>query len=91
MVYCNDDIFSSPFSDWQQFVKNKLWAWEQMNLQWARNFTGEVHIVYYDDLVGSTGDTMKGILEFIKWPIEQVSDQSGLWRERERDERLDQA
>lgn len=58
--------------DWQQFVANKLWAWEQMNLQWAKNFTGDVHIVYYDDLVDNVDGTLRDILHFLSFPIDKV-------------------
>lgn len=58
--------------DWQQFVTNKLFAWEQMNLQWTRNFTGDVHIVYYDNLVDDVEATLRGILEFLRFPINEV-------------------
>lgn len=61
-------------ADWQQFVTNKLWAWEQMNLQWAKNFTGDVHIVYYDDLVDNVDGTLRGILHFLNFPIDKVVD-----------------
>lgn len=60
------------FADWQQFVTNKLWAWEQMNLQWAKNFTGDVHIVYFEDLVQNVDGTLRGILEFLHFPINEV-------------------
>lgn len=59
--------------DWQQFVMNKLWAWEQMNLQWARNFTGHMHIVYYDDLVENVNGTLRDIMKFIDFPVNQVN------------------
>lgn len=59
--------------DWQQFVTNKLWAWEQMNLQWAKNFTGLVHIVYYDDLVEDVDRTLRNILNFLDYPIDNVT------------------
>lgn len=52
---------------------NKLWAWEQMNLQWARNFTGDMHIVYYDDLVENVNGTLRDILKFIDFPVNQVN------------------
>lgn len=58
--------------DWQQFVTNKLWAWEQMNLQWAKNFTGDVHIVYYDDLVDNVDGTLRDILHFLNFPVDKV-------------------
>lgn len=59
-------------TDWQQFVTNKLWAWEQMNLQWAKNFTGDVHIVYYDDLVDNVDGTLRDILHFLNFPVDKV-------------------
>lgn len=59
-------------TDWQQFVTNKLWAWEQMNLQWAKNFTGDVHIVYYDDLVDNVDGTLRDILHFLNIPVDKV-------------------
>lgn len=44
-----------------------------MNLQWAKNFTGDVHIVYYDDLVEDVNLTLRGILKFLNFPVNQVS------------------
>lgn len=44
-----------------------------MNLQWAKNFTGDVLVVHYDDLVENVGGTLKSILEFINFPINQVN------------------
>lgn len=61
------------FLDWQQFVTNKLWSWEQMNLQWAKNFTGSVKIVYYDDLVDNVESTLRSILKFISFPTNEVN------------------
>lgn len=43
-----------------------------MNLQWARNFTGDIHIVYYDDLVENANRTLRGILQFLEYPVNQV-------------------
>lgn len=60
------------YPDWQQFVTNKLWAWEQMNLQWAKNFTGDVHIVYFEDLEQDVAGTLRGILKFLQFPINEV-------------------
>nr|XP_029735868.1 WSCD family member AAEL009094 [Aedes albopictus] len=54
---------------WTQFVKNKLWAWEQTNLSWAKNFTGEVKLVFYDDLVENVEGTLRNILKFLNFPI----------------------
>lgn len=59
-------------SDWSKFVKNKLWSWEQTNLAWGKNYTGELKIIYYDDLVEDVEGTLREILSFIKFPINEV-------------------
>lgn len=44
-----------------------------MNLSWARNFTGSLKIVYYDDLVQRLEVVLRSILEFLEFPINEVS------------------
>lgn len=44
-----------------------------MNLQWARNFTGEVEIIYYDDLVEDVEGVLRQTLKFINFPINEVT------------------
>jgi hypothetical protein len=66
-------FFYSNISDWNQFVINKLWAWEQTNLAWGRNFLGPVKIVFYDNLVENVEQTIRDILEFVEFPIDEVS------------------
>lgn len=44
-----------------------------MNLNWARNFTGNVKIVFYDDLVNNLEPVLRSILEFLQFPIDEVS------------------
>ncbi|XP_055844365.1 WSCD family member CG9164 [Episyrphus balteatus] len=56
---------------WQQFVTNKLNGWENMNLGWARFFTGDLLIVYYDDLVANSEKILREILSFLEFPIEE--------------------
>ncbi|ALC49746.1 CG9164 [Drosophila busckii] len=56
---------------WQQFVSNKLKGWELMNLSWARNFTGSIKVVFYDDLVHQTERELRGILEFLEFPVNE--------------------
>lgn len=63
----------SYFKDWNQFVANKLWAWEQTNLAWAKNFTGDTLVVYYDKLVDDVEGTVRTILRFINFPVDEVS------------------
>ncbi|KAI8035100.1 hypothetical protein M5D96_012193 [Drosophila gunungcola] len=56
---------------WQQFVSNKLKGWEVMNLSWARNFTGSIKVVFYDDLVHHTERELRSILEFLQFPVSE--------------------
>lgn len=42
-----------------------------MNLEWVRNFTGEVKIVFYDELVNDVEKILRDILNFIQRPIEE--------------------
>lgn len=64
----------SKFHFFLCLLQNKLWAWEQMNLQWARNFTGEVEIIYYDDLVEDVEGILRQALKFINFPINEVNE-----------------
>lgn len=65
-------ITVKQFVDWNQFVANKLWAWEQTNLAWAKNFTGDTLVVFYDKLVDDVEGTLRTILKFINFPIDEV-------------------
>lgn len=67
-------LTSDPYFiiDWNQFVTNKLWTWEQTNLAWAKNFTGDILIVYYDQLVDDVEGTLRDILKFIDFSVDEV-------------------
>lgn len=52
-----------------------------MNLQWARNFTGEVEIIYYDDLVEDVEGILRQTLKFINFPINEVMVDFTLYRD----------
>uniref|UniRef100_A0A182XXM5 Sulfotransferase domain-containing protein n=2 Tax=Anopheles stephensi TaxID=30069 RepID=A0A182XXM5_ANOST len=75
---------------WTQFVKNKLWAWEQTNLSWAKNFTGEVKLVFYDDLVENVEGTLRSILRFLNYPTDEellacaLMRKEGIYRRKKR-------
>ncbi|GAB0093944.1 WSCD [Sergentomyia squamirostris] len=56
---------------WEQFVWKQLSAWEQMNVGWAKNFTAPLKIVFYDDLVADVGFTLRDVLVFLNWPIDE--------------------
>lgn len=44
-----------------------------MNLDWAKNFTGDLKIVFYDDLVIKVEETLRDILRFINYDVDEVS------------------
>lgn len=44
-----------------------------MNIQWAKNYTGEVSIIYYDDMVDDVEGTLRKALKFINYPINEVT------------------
>ncbi|XP_052866305.1 WSCD family member AGAP003962 [Anopheles cruzii] len=75
---------------WTQFVKNKLWAWEQTNLSWAKNFTGEVKLVFYDDLVANVEGTLRSILRFLNHSTDEellacaLMRKEGIYRRKKR-------
>lgn len=63
----------SIFVDWKGFFKYQLNVWEAMNLSWARNFTGSLKVVHYDDLVQKLEVVLRNILEFLEFPINEVN------------------
>eukprot|EP00099_Drosophila_melanogaster_P017116 NP_573021.1 uncharacterized protein Dmel_CG9164, isoform D [Drosophila melanogaster] len=75
---------------WQQFVSNKLKGWEMMNLSWARNFTGSIKVVFYDDLVHHTERELRSILDFLQFPINEqlmrcaIMRKEGIFRRKKR-------
>nr|XP_041630633.1 WSCD family member CG9164 isoform X2 [Drosophila kikkawai] len=75
---------------WQQFVSNKLKGWELMNLSWARNFTGSLKVVFYDDLVHHTERELRSILDFLQFPVSEqlmrcaIMRKEGIFRRKKR-------
>ncbi|XP_060663948.1 WSCD family member CG9164 [Drosophila nasuta] len=75
---------------WQQFVSNKLKGWELMNLSWARNFTGSIKVVFYDDLVHHTERELRNILDFLEFPVSEqlmrcaIMRKEGIFRRKKR-------
>ncbi|KAH8298687.1 hypothetical protein KR044_008582 [Drosophila immigrans] len=75
---------------WQQFVSNKLKGWELMNLSWARNFTGSIKVVFYDDLVHQTERELRSILDFLEFPVNEplmrcaIMRKEGIFRRKKR-------
>lgn len=91
--YSSNFLFIIP--DWHQFVTNKLWLWEQTNLSWAKDFPGRLKIVFYDDLVSNTDETLRDILQFIGHKVDEdllkctLSRKEGIYRRRRRIQRFD--
>lgn len=56
---------------WQKFVLKNLKMWEATNLSWARDFSGSIKVVFYEDLVGNLEVTLRGILNFLEFPINE--------------------
>lgn len=73
-----------------KFVVAKLHAWEQTNLSWGRNFSGPVLIIYYEDLVDDVEKTLRDILRFIDYPINEdlircaILRKEGIYRRKKR-------
>jgi hypothetical protein len=57
-----------------------LWAWEQTNLSWAKNFTGDIKLIFYDDLVENVEGTVRDVLKFLEFPINEEQLQCALMR-----------
>ncbi|XP_055706313.1 WSCD family member AGAP003962 [Phlebotomus papatasi] len=75
---------------WEQFVQKQLTAWELMNVGWAKNFTGPLKVVFYDDLVGDVEGTLRDVLHFLNWPIDEnlfscaMSRKEGIYQRKKR-------
>lgn len=61
-----------------------------MNLAWARNFTGDVKIIFYDDFVEHVETKLRDILHFIKFQIDEdlllcaMQRKEGIYRRKKR-------
>uniref|UniRef100_A0A1B0CIB8 Putative beta-16-n-acetylglucosaminyltransferase n=1 Tax=Lutzomyia longipalpis TaxID=7200 RepID=A0A1B0CIB8_LUTLO len=75
---------------WEQFVRKQLMAWELMNVGWAKNFTGPIKIIFYDKLVDDVEGTLRDVLHFLKWPIDEnlfscaMSRKEGIYQRKKR-------
>lgn len=52
-------------------MKVNLYNWEQTNIFWGRRFGGPVLIIYYEDVVTDIEKTLRDILEFIDFSINE--------------------
>jgi hypothetical protein len=71
-------------------VTTKLNAWVQTNLSWGQNYTGQKLIVYYENLVDDVEKTLRDILNFIEFPINEdllscaLKRKEGIYRRKKR-------
>ena len=57
---------------WKNFVNSKGLEWEKMNLDWFNGFTEENRLViFYDQLVLRTLETMQKVVDFLQFPISE--------------------
>ncbi|PSN49774.1 WSCD family member [Blattella germanica] len=76
--------------DWQQFVSDKLSAWRQTNLDWLHNFTGPMHIMYYDHLLEDVDTQLRALLRFLKLNVSEqdmacaLERREGIYRRKRR-------
>lgn len=83
-------LIETIHADWMKFVTTKLHAWEQTNLSWGRNFSGPTMIIYYEDLVGDVEKTLRDILKFIDFSINEdlmrcaIMRKEGIYRRKKR-------
>jgi hypothetical protein len=77
-------------ADWQQFVADKLSAWRQTNLDWLHNFTGPMHIMFYDQLLEDVATHLQDLLHFLKLNVSEqnlacaLERQEGIYRRKRR-------
>lgn len=75
---------------WANFVTAKLSAWRRTNMDWLSNFTGPTHVVQYDDLVADVETTLRGILDFLEFPVTEeamrcaMERREGIYRRKRR-------
>lgn len=61
------------FNDYkfEEFVFEKLTSWKAMNVAWARKFPKPLKIVFYSDLLNFLQKTLRDILNFLEWPVNE--------------------
>lgn len=61
---------SSPL-EWELFAAGYLDRWAKTNLVWAKRFPRDIKIVHYADLVADVEGTLRDILEFMHYPVDE--------------------
>ena len=68
----NSDEILIFFSDWNGFVSKRIHLWNQTNFGWKDNFEGPVCILYYDDLKENIEKSLRKVLNFAGFPINET-------------------
>ena len=63
-------------------MANKLSAWRQTNLDWLHNFTGPMHVMFYDQLIEDVATHLQDLLRFLRLNVSEQNMACALeWRE----------
>ena len=50
---------------WTDFVTEKAREWENMNMDWIKNFQGSLLVIFYQDLVDRLEEQLSKMLDFL--------------------------
>lgn len=62
---------SNLFLVWHKFVKGQLNRWKTSNLSWTFKSQKPILIVYYDELKKKMKETLRKILKFVNFPVDE--------------------
>ncbi|CAG9559437.1 unnamed protein product [Danaus chrysippus] len=77
-------------SDWSTYVFHQLSVWESLHNLWLTNFSGPVHVLFYELLVQDTRNNLSGVLDFINFTYTEkdmncaVMNREGIYRRRKK-------
>lgn len=73
-----------------QFVRQNIKIWRRTYIDWLTQFTGPIHIIFYDKLVDNVEHTLRGLIEFLGRPIDKellqcaIERKEGIYRRHKR-------
>ena len=79
---------------WQDFVMEKVKDWENMNMDWVRNFQGPLLVIHYQDLVDRLDQELRRVLDFLSVSFTEqdmkcvVERKEGIYRRRKKNGNL---
>ncbi|XP_050314335.1 WSCD family member CG9164 isoform X2 [Anthonomus grandis grandis] len=75
---------------WHQFVNDNLKNWQQLHMDWLHNFTGPIKVIFYEQLVNNTENTLASVIHFLGVNVPKKSmdcameQKEGIYRRRKR-------